>query len=177
MSALPPKADMFGRRNRCLLCAKARHLVGIVIFVFPVAPIMAKLPATPHRVQGSISIGSDTTMQARAARRWSSRTRPEQHILHRRRRCHSPGCMRHHSLAPEPRAEQRSLPRLREAASSTTAKFDVRFWHKADMLNALTNVRYWGQNGHDANRPLCRLSTLSRRFQQIDGPIKRNWRR
>ena len=20
----------------------------------------------------------------------------------------------------------------------------VRFWHKADMVNALTNVRYWG---------------------------------
>src|SRR4026209_1930215 len=25
---------------------------------------------------------------------------------------------------------------------------DVRFWHKADMLNALTNVRFWGQSGH-----------------------------
>ena len=24
----------------------------------------------------------------------------------------------------------------------------VRFWHKADMLNALTNVRFWGQSGH-----------------------------
>jgi hypothetical protein len=24
---------------------------------------------------------------------------------------------------------------------------DVRFWHKADMLNALTNVRFWGQSG------------------------------
>jgi hypothetical protein len=23
----------------------------------------------------------------------------------------------------------------------------VRFWHKADMLNALTNVRFWGQSG------------------------------
>jgi hypothetical protein len=21
---------------------------------------------------------------------------------------------------------------------------DVRLWHKADMLNALTNVRFWG---------------------------------
>jgi hypothetical protein len=21
---------------------------------------------------------------------------------------------------------------------------DVRYWHKADMLNALTNVRFWG---------------------------------
>ena len=25
---------------------------------------------------------------------------------------------------------------------------DVRSWHKADMLNALTNVRFWGQSGH-----------------------------
>jgi hypothetical protein len=23
---------------------------------------------------------------------------------------------------------------------------DVRFWHKADMLNALMNVRFWGQS-------------------------------
>jgi hypothetical protein len=25
---------------------------------------------------------------------------------------------------------------------------NVRFWHKADILNALTNVRFWGQSGH-----------------------------
>ena len=25
----------------------------------------------------------------------------------------------------------------------------VRFWHKADMLNALTNVHFWGQSGSD----------------------------
>ena len=25
---------------------------------------------------------------------------------------------------------------------------NVRSWHKADMLNALTNVRFWGQSGH-----------------------------
>jgi hypothetical protein len=24
----------------------------------------------------------------------------------------------------------------------------VRLWHKADMLNSLTNVRFWGQSGH-----------------------------
>jgi len=24
---------------------------------------------------------------------------------------------------------------------------DIRFWHKADMLKALTNVRFWGQSG------------------------------
>ena len=27
-------------------------------------------------------------------------------------------------------------------------RLNVRFWHKADMLNALTNVRFWGQSGH-----------------------------
>jgi hypothetical protein len=25
---------------------------------------------------------------------------------------------------------------------------NVRYWHKADMLNALTNVRFWEQTGH-----------------------------
>jgi hypothetical protein len=28
----------------------------------------------------------------------------------------------------------------------------VRFWHKADMLNALTNVRFWGKA--DIDEPL-----------------------
>ena len=27
-------------------------------------------------------------------------------------------------------------------------RLDVRLWHKADMLNAPTNVRFWGQSGH-----------------------------
>ena len=31
---------------------------------------------------------------------------------------------------------------------------NVCYWHKADMLNALTNVRFWGQNGHWTNRCL-----------------------
>ena len=30
----------------------------------------------------------------------------------------------------------------------------VRFWHLADMLNALTNVRFWEQTGHLTNRCL-----------------------
>jgi len=25
---------------------------------------------------------------------------------------------------------------------------NVCYWHKADMLNALTNVRFWRQSGH-----------------------------
>jgi hypothetical protein len=29
------------------------------------------------------------------------------------------------------------------------------------MLDALTNVRFWGQSGHEANGPLCRLMTQS----------------
>jgi hypothetical protein len=28
------------------------------------------------------------------------------------------------------------------------APANVRFWHKADLLNALMNVRFWGQSGH-----------------------------
>ena len=44
------------------------------------------------------------------------------------------------------------LPRLllrgRNFVSACLIRLDVRFWHKADMLNALTNVRFWGQSGH-----------------------------
>jgi hypothetical protein len=29
-----------------------------------------------------------------------------------------------------------------------------RYWHKADMLNAPTNVRFWEQTGHLTNRCL-----------------------
>src|SRR6476646_9658734 len=31
------------------------------------------------------------------------------------------------------------------------------------MLNALSNVRFWGQSGRDSNGPLCRLMTQSGR--------------
>jgi hypothetical protein len=31
---------------------------------------------------------------------------------------------------------------------------DVRYCHKADMLNALTNVRFWEQTGHLTKRCL-----------------------
>jgi hypothetical protein len=33
-------------------------------------------------------------------------------------------------------------------APALPAHEGVQFWHKADMLNALTNVRFWGQSGH-----------------------------
>ena len=30
----------------------------------------------------------------------------------------------------------------------TTNAVNVCLWHKADMLNAVTNVRFWEQSGH-----------------------------
>ena len=38
----------------------------------------------------------------------------------------------------------------------------VRLWHKADMLNALTNVRFGGQSGYGADLSVCPLVTQSR---------------
>ena len=32
--------------------------------------------------------------------------------------------------------------------ASTNRPSEVRYWHEADMFNALTNVRFWGQSGH-----------------------------
>ena len=40
-----------------------------------------------------------------------------------------------------------------------------------DMLNALTNVRFWRQSGHDANGPSCPLMTgdfSQARFQDLN---------
>ena len=37
----------------------------------------------------------------------------------------------------------------------------VCFWHKADVQTALTNVRFEGNNGHDADGTRCLLMTLS----------------
>jgi hypothetical protein len=38
---------------------------------------------------------------------------------------------------------------------------DVRYWHKAAMLTALTNVRFEGNHGHDADVTRCLLMTHS----------------
>ena len=38
---------------------------------------------------------------------------------------------------------------------------NVRLWHKADMLNALTNVGFWGQSGHAADTDAMLLMTHS----------------
>src|SRR4029078_5682949 len=37
----------------------------------------------------------------------------------------------------------------------------VRYWHKADMLNPLANVRFWGQSGHDSNGAVMSAMTQS----------------
>ena len=39
----------------------------------------------------------------------------------------------------------------------------VCFWHLSDIPTAPTNVRYWGQSGHDADVTRCLLLTLSGR--------------
>ena len=41
------------------------------------------------------------------------------------------------------------------------AALDVRIWHKADMLNALTNVHFEGNDGHGADLSVCPLMTNS----------------
>jgi hypothetical protein len=38
---------------------------------------------------------------------------------------------------------------------------DVGNWHKADIFNALTNVRFWGQSRHGADLSVCPLMTQS----------------
>src|SRR6476661_2533207 len=40
-------------------------------------------------------------------------------------------------------------------------RLDVRLWHKSDMLNALTNVRFWGQGGHGRDLSVGPLMTQS----------------
>jgi hypothetical protein len=45
-------------------------------------------------------------------------------------------------------AVERILQFKLTAMSADVMSVDVCCWHKADMLNALTNVRYWGQSGH-----------------------------
>jgi hypothetical protein len=43
------------------------------------------------------------------------------------------------------------LPRFllsgRDFVSACLIRLDVRFWHLADMLDALNNVRFWWQSG------------------------------
>lgn len=38
---------------------------------------------------------------------------------------------------------------------------NVRYWHKADVQTALMNVRFEGNNGHDADVTRCLLMILS----------------
>src|SRR6185369_14616068 len=60
---------------------------------------------------------------------------------------------------------RRSATRFAGSASimwDLVANSDVCLWHKADMLNALTNVRFWGQSGRGADAGQCLLMTQSR---------------
>jgi hypothetical protein len=43
----------------------------------------------------------------------------------------------------------------------TTNAVNVCLWHKADVQTALINVRFEGNNGHDADVARCLLMTLS----------------
>jgi hypothetical protein len=49
----------------------------------------------------------------------------------------------------EPAAPGATLPyqHYRLGSLDSDMRLDVCLWHLADMLNALTNVRFWGQNG------------------------------
>ena len=61
-------------------------------------------------------------------------------------------------IARRPRAAGAGRSRVSDADRVVR---DVRFWHKADMLNALTNVRFEGNNGHDGGVTRCLLLTQS----------------
>jgi len=50
-----------------------------------------------------------------------------------------------HSVTP---AQVTSTRVKEESMQNAPPRGGLRFWHKADMLNALTNVRLWGQSGH-----------------------------
>jgi hypothetical protein len=50
----------------------------------------------------------------------------------------------------------------------------VRYWHKADMLNALINVRFGGKNGHDAGVTPHPLMTLSGHWVSHDAGLCRS---
>ena len=45
----------------------------------------------------------------------------------------------------------RLLLRARNFVSACLIRLDVRLWHKADVPPALTNVRFEGKSGHDAD--------------------------
>ena len=41
----------------------------------------------------------------------------------------------------------RAAPCLSLVFAATASLLNVSLWHKADMCNALANVRFWGQSG------------------------------
>jgi len=44
-------------------------------------------------------------------------------------------------------------------AQARVPHLHVRYWHKADVQTALMNVRFEGNNGHDADVTRCLLMT------------------
>ena len=52
-----------------------------------------------------------------------------------------------------------SYQHYRLGSLDSDMRLDVRLWHLADMSNAPTNARFWGQNGHGAELSLCPLMT------------------
>jgi hypothetical protein len=46
-------------------------------------------------------------------------------------------------------------------AQARVPHLHVRYWHKADVQTALMNVRFEGNNGHDADVTRCLLMTQS----------------
>ena len=74
-----------------------------------------------------------------------------------------------HPLHPTPKGLSQIVPSksyLTVSLSSTpnptaATQIDVRYWHLADMQIALKNVRFEGNNGHDADVMRCQLMTQS----------------
>ena len=57
-------------------------------------------------------------------------------------------------MAHEPRRSQRvsGTCSIRALSNYQAEDLDVRYWHKADMLNALTNAAFGGKADIDPNR-------------------------
>ena len=64
-------------------------------------------------------------------------------------------------LKSAPRALDRSLRYLVSVPLTPNNRQNVRYWHKADMLKRWPNVRFEGNNGHDADVMRYLLMTRS----------------
>ena len=81
---------------------------------------------------------------------------------------------RHHlsqrlSQGPRRRASTSvELSRMGPDGATIGELIRVHFWHLADILSALTNVRFGGKNGHNSNATLCPRMTQAD-FENING--------